>query len=409
MKSRIICSAIFVAVLAGAAMAEPRQPVGERFEVSPDDLPKPYATLRDSNPPEVIARPAGATLNVPPGFRANIFRAGLANPRWLAVAGNGDVILTEMRAGRVRVLRDADGDGKAEFMATFTDEIEWPHGLAIHRGHLYVSNPRRIWRYPYKPGQTKQTGPAEIVTRPGALGDGSGHWTRNLAVSPDGESLFVAVGSRNNLGEEPLPRASVQRMALDGSGQSTYASGLRNAVGIAFYPGSNDLYVAVNERDGLGDGLPPDYLTRVRQGEFFGWPYAYAGPNPDPTYGARRPDQVALSKLPDLLFEAHTAPLGLVFYDSEQFPKAYRGDAFVALHGSSNAGRPRGYMVVRVPFKGGRPAGGYESFATGFWHGGDGPAKVWGRPAGLAVAKDGSLLIADDAGEVIWRVAYVGE
>ena len=401
--------AIAAIAAAGSALGEPRQPVGERFEVRPDQLPKPYATPVASSPSETVDRPAGATLNLPPGFRANLFHEGLSHPRWMAVAENGDVILAETLANRVQVLRDGDGDGRAEVVETFTSEIRGPHGLAIHRGYLYVSDPVRVWRFPYKAGDLSPRGPGQAVTGPGALGDGRGHWTRNLAIGPDGESLYVAIGSRGNIGEEDLPRASVQRFGLDGGGQKTVATGLRNPIGIAFYPGTGDLYVAVNERDGLGDGLVLDYLTRIRDGEFFGWPYAYIGRNPDPDFGDMRADLVARSKVPDLLFRSHSVPIGLVFYDGEQFPPEYRGDAFVALRGSWNASRPLGYMVVRVPFEAGRPVGWYESFATGFWIAGEEQAEVWGRPAGLAIARDGSLLVADDTGGTVWRIAYVGE
>lgn len=409
MKCVFAVTIVLGALGGGAMAAEPPQAVGERFEVRVEDMPKPYATAVKSNPSELVRRPADASLNVPKGFRANVFRADLSHPRWLAVAENGDVFLAETAANRVRLLRDADGDGEAELMTTFTEEVIAPHGLVVHGGYLYVSDQRQVWRYAYKPGQTERSHSGELMTPIGAFGDGRGHWTRNLAVSPDGRYLYAAVGSRGNVGEEPPPRASVQRFDIDGSHQTTYAAGLRNPVGIAFYPGTDDLYVTVNERDGLGDELPPDYLTRVDEGDFYGWPYAYIGPNPDPSYGRKRPDLVERSKVPDLLFEAHTAPLGLVFYDGSQFPEAYRGDAFVALHGSWNAARPRGYMIVRVPFKDGRPRGGYESFATGFWQRGRDTAEVWGRPAGLAVAKDGSLLVADDAGRVVWRIAYVGD
>jgi glucose/arabinose dehydrogenase len=184
---------------------------------------------------------------------------------------------------------------------------------------------------------------------------------------------------------------------------------LRNAAGIAFYPGTDALWVTVNERDGLGDGVPPDYMTHLERGAFYGWPYAYIGPHPDPTFGSKRPDLVAKTKTPDLLFEAHAAALGLGFYEGKQFPAEYKGDAFVAFHGSWNSSKPVGYKVVRVHFSGGKPAGGYEDFVTGFWDGRSSPARVFGRPAGLAVAKDGSLLIADDAGKAVWRVVYTGK
>ncbi len=388
--------------------AEPNEPVGRDFHLTPDDLPPPFATPSVGNGSQYIGRPADATLQVPTGFRADLFRAGLRGPRWMAVAANGDVVLAETFQGRISVLRDADGDGAAELMETFSDEIEGPHGLAIHDGHLYVSDPTTVWRYAYEPGQLRRRGRAERVTPTGGLGDGGGHWTRNLAVSPDGRRLFVAIGSRGNIAEEPPPRATVKGYDLDGGNGRILAYGLRNPVGIAFHPTTADLYVVVNERDGLGDGLVPDYLTRITEGDFFGWPYAYIGANPDPTMNGRRSDLVAATKVPDVLFQSHSAPIGLVFYDGPQFPADYRGDAFVALRGSWNAAQPTGYKVVHVPFADGRPVGSYRNFVTGFWTAGANTAQVIGRPAGLAVARDGSLLIADDTGGAIWRVSYVG-
>ncbi len=404
----------YVAVLALAALAlalplraaEHGQPVGERFQILIEDLPPPYATPSASNRPRRIERPAGAALRVPEGFVVNRFAGGLEHARWMAVAPGGDILLIEPRADRITLLRDGDGDGRAELVRTFADDIRGPQGIAFSGAFLYVADRRQVWRYPYQPGQIRATAPAQAVTAAGALGRGRGHSTRNIAFHPDGQSFFVAVGSRSNLGLEPEPRATVQRFARDGGAQATFASGLRNAVGIAFYPGTDDLYVVVNERDGLGDGLVPDYLTRLTAGGFYGWPYAYLGPHPDPAYGAKRPDLVAAALAPDLLFRSHSAPLGLVFYDARQFPAAYRGDAFVAFHGSWNAGRPTGYSVVRVPFEGGRPRGYYETFLSGFWARGEARAEVWGRPAGLAVAADGSLLVADDVGQAVWRISY---
>ncbi len=381
--------------------------VGERIEVSLEELPPPYATRSASNAPVRIARPEGATLDVPPGFHVNLFADGLDHPRRMAVAPNGDVFLAQSSEGRITLLRDSDGDGRADLTRTFARGHRYPHGLVVHGGYLYVADLRYVWRYRYEPGQTRAAAQPEPVTPGGALGEGIGsHRTRNLAFSPDGGAFFVAIGSRRNISEELPPRATVQVFDADGSGQRTYASGLRNPVGIAFRPGTGELYVVVNERDGLGDELVPDYLTRIEDGDFFGWPYAYLGPNPQPGYADRRPDLVARAKRPDVLFRAHSAPIGLVFYDGRQFPPDYQGDAFVALRGSWNAARPRGYMVVRVPFRDGRPAGGYEVFATGFWARGHDRARVWGRPAGLAVAADGSLLVADDTGGAIWRISY---
>ena len=248
------------------------------------------------------------------------------------------------------------------------------------------------------------------ITPPGAFGGAGGHWTRNIAFDTEGRYIYAAIGSASNISEESAPRATVTRFNMDGSGGRTFAGGLRNPVGIAVHPKTGALYTVVNERDGMGDGLVPDFLTRVQDGEFYGWPYAYIGPNPQPGFAERRPDLVQQSIVPDVLFQAHSAPLGLVFADSDQFPQDWRDDALVALHGSWNAARPTGYKVVRVPFENGRPTGGYENFVTGFWvdtaegWSGGNTAQVIGRPAGLALAQDGSLLIADDAANVIWRV-----
>ncbi len=399
-----------VAAIAWALFAPPAlavdQPPGRVIHVRVQDLPVPYATPNVANSPDRVSRPEGATLRVPKGFSVNIFAENLSHARWMAVAANGDVFLAESSAGKVTLLRDGDGDGRAELVATFAKGFSAPHGLALAHGYLYVADIRRVWRIPYRPGQRRAQGSAEPVTPRGALGAGGSHWTRNIAFGPDGKRFYVAVGSAGNIAEEPEVRASVQEFAADGSGQRTFASGLRNPVGIAFYPGTNELYVVVNERDGLGDELVPDYLTRLKRGGFYGWPYSYIGAHPQPGFADRRPDLVKRALEPGMLFRSHSAPLGLVFYDAEQFPRQYRGDAFVALHGSWNANEPRGYMVVRVPFAAGRPKGHYEIFASGFWAEGKGTAVVWGRPAGLAVAIDGSLLIADDVGDVIWRISY---
>jgi glucose/arabinose dehydrogenase len=239
------------------------------------------------------------------------------------------------------------------------------------------------------------------------LSPSGNHVTRDLAMDSKG-TLYIAIGSASNVGEDAPTRATVQTVGAEGA-LHTFASGLRNPVGIQFYPGTDDLFVTVNERDGLGDELVPDYLTHVQPGGFYGWPYSYLGQHPDPDLGNKRADLIARAVVPDLLFHAHSAPLGLVFYEGAQFPAEYKGDAFVALHGSWNSATPTGYKVVRVSFKNGRPIGTYENFVTGFWNGAGkpgSPARVWGRPAGLAVAKDGSLLIADDAGKVVWRVRY---
>ena len=348
------------------AMAAGDRP-GQRFEVSPDKLPAPYATPSTGNSSSRIRRPAGAVLQVPAGFKVNVFADHLSHARWMTVASNGDVLLAEPRDGKVTLLRDSNGDGRADLVTTFAEGFDRPHGLAIHGDYLYVGDVREVYRVPYKVGETKAGGKQELVGVEGELGSGGGHWTRNIVFSPDGKHFYVTVGSASNIDVERPPRATVQEFKANGTGQRTFASGLRNPVGIAFYPGTDDLYVVVNERDGLGDHLVPDYLTRLQEGGFYGWPYFYIGNHPQPDYAERAPEQDKKVIVPDLLFESHSAPLGLVFYDAAQFPAAYRGGAFVALHGSWNAAKPTGYKVVFVPFKDRRPAGYYENFATGFW------------------------------------------
>lgn len=392
---------VFAAAVTALAASQ-EQRLGAHFDVRANALPAPYATHSASNAPERITRPAGARLQVPAGFIASIFADGLDDARWLAVAVNGDVFLAEPDMAKVTLLRDANGDGKAEFRATFADNFDQPHGLAFHDSALYVADTRAVWRIPYVEGATKGAS-RTAVTKPGSFGGSEDHWTRDIAFDAKGR-LFIAIGSSANVTEDAPPRATAQ--VFENGDMRTFASGMRNPVGIAFYPGTNNLFVTVNERDGLGDGLVPDYLTHIIDGGFYGWPYAYIGKHPDPEFGKRRPDLVAKSLVPDVLFQAHSAPLGLVFYDGNQFPAPYRGDAFVALHGSWNAGVPTGYKIVRVPFKNGMPSGGYDNFAVGFWAQGESNARVWGRPAGLAIAKDGSLLVADDTGNVVWRIAY---
>lgn len=395
--------------VASAAHAE----VGERIRLMPADLPQPYATRSVSNAPRVVTRPPDAMPKAPPGFRVTLFRAGLDHPRHLIAAPNGDVLLAEPSEDQITLLRDTDGDGRADLVQPFIEDLDRPHGLAIHGGYLYVADTVRVWRVPYRPGDLKPRGPLEKVTEDGAIGSGGGHWTRNVAVSPDGTRLFVSVGSAGNIGEEQAPRATIQSFRIDGpggtaGGQATFASGLRNPVGIAFLPGSNRLFTVVNERDGLGDDLVPDYLTEVKSGAFYGWPYSYIGQNPQPTYAERRPDLVRQAVVPDVLFKSHSAPIGLIFYQGRQFPADYRGDAIVTLRGSWNSGKPVGYQLVRVKFRDGKPEGDYEVFLDGFRSGGTDRAEVWGRPAGVAEMPDGSLLVTDDTGKTIWRISYGG-
>jgi len=397
----LVAALTSMSIIPGLAADHP----GQHFSVLPQDMPKPFATPAADNSSKGISRPAGAVPAAPPGFTVSIFASGLDFPRWMAVAPNGDVFLTEPKAGKIVVLRDTTGAGHDNKVATFASGFSMPHGLAFHDGVLYVADLKAVYRLGYRDGVLKAISKTRVTKS--SFGVPGGHFTRDIAFDSKGH-LFLTVGSAENIGEDAPPRATVQLVNPNGT-LATFVSGIRNPVGIAPYPGTDDIYVTVNERDGLGDGLVPDYFTRIQQGDFFGWPYAYIGPNPAPDYGTKRPDLVAKTKVPDLLFQSHSAPLGLVFYEGSQFPAEYKGDAFVSLHGSWNSSKPTGYKVVRIKFANGRPVGGYDNFITGFWDGSTSPAQVWGRPVGLAVAKDGSLLIADDTGMTIWRVAYTGK
>ncbi|MDA1072870.1 MAG: PQQ-dependent sugar dehydrogenase [Proteobacteria bacterium] len=389
-------------------LSAPNEPVGHRFLIEPGDLPPPFATDSVAEGRSFAPIPDPPVLNLPEGFTVNLFAGGFDNARWLAVAPGGDVFLAETREGTLHVLRDGDGDGVAETISQYWDGLDGPTGMVFGEGALYVADLEGIWRFPYAEGDLEASGRPERITAQGAFGGTRGHWTRTLARAPDG-GFYVGIGSRDNLAIEDEPRATIRYFAADGSGGQTFAAGLRNPVGIAVHPETGALYTVVNERDGYGDDLVPDYFTRVRQGEFFGWPYAYAGGVPYPEYGQDEPDLVAATVLPDVLIQSHSAPLGLVFYDGEQFPAEYRGDAFVSLHGSWNRSQPTGYKIVRIRFEDGRPVGGYENFATGFWFAGEREAQLYGRPVGLAVAADSALLIADDGAQVVWRIAWQGE
>ncbi len=323
--------------------------------------------------------------------------------------------MTETRQNRIRLLSDTNGDGVADVNQIFAgskDGVNIPLGMAFAGDSFFLGNTNAVLRFPYTKGQQQLTGTGtKIADLPG--GGYNQHWTRNVVASPDGQKLYVSVGSESNADEEPLPRASVQVMNLDGSNQQTFAYGLRNPVGLDFHPTTNELYVAVNERDGLGDDLVPDYLTRIQQGEFYGWPYAYLTPkNLDPRQKqnatSKRPDLVAQTETPDVLFQAHSAALGLQFYDGNTFPEKYRQGAFVAFRGSWNRDRGTGYKIVFVPFDpSGRPQGYYEDFLTGFLLNPTVPT-TWGRPVGLLVLPDGSLLFTEEANNRIYRIQYRG-
>ncbi len=392
---------------------EPLTP--ESIRISIDQLPQPYASESASKPPTVLPIPANPVLKVPEGFTVNVYADKLDRPRWLALTPNGDVLVTETRKNRILLLRDANNDGVAEVRRSFATEqngLNLPFGMTFAGDSFYVANTDAVLRFPFSNEQTQITGTGERIAELPGQGYNQ-HWTRNVVASPDGQKLYVSIGSRSNADEEPLPRASIQSMNLDGSDRQTFASGLRNPVGLDFNPRTGSLFATVNERDQLGDNLVPDYLTQVQAGEFYGWPYAYLSPNLlDPRHvksgKSTRPDLAEKTRTPDVLFEAHSAALGLRFYTGTTFPEKYRNGAFVAFRGSWNRARGTGYKIVFVPFdESGRPTGAYEDFLTGFLVDPVVPS-IWGRPVGLLVLRDGSLIFTDEANDRIYRVQYTG-
>jgi len=393
-------------------------------------LPQPFATPWYRKITRVVAMPDGQRLTVPPGFTVNLFADNLQFARFMALAPNGDVFLAEpvRNAGRITILRDADHDGVAETRETFASGLNRPFGVAFSNGYLFVGNNDSVVRFAYKAGQTNASGDGEkIVDLPGsdaALDEdtakrlkidisqtrGYNHWTRNVIFNRAGTKMYVTIGSATNATPEAdgrsIERAAIHEYSSDGRAHRLFASGLRNPVGLAWLPGTDTLWTAVNERDQLGDDLVPDYITSVRDGGFYGWPYSYLGQHLDPTVSPQRPDLVATARPPDVLLPPHSAALGLIFYTGSQFPPEYRNSALVALHGSINRSKLSGYRVVRVPFRGGRPSGAAVDFLSGFIANDGDEKEVWGRPVGLLQLPDGSVLISDDGGNRVWRVSY---
>ena len=376
------------------------------YDIKLGDLPPPEVQKGPVNFSRVVPKPDNAQLTLPSGFSvAPYAEDDLKRPRWLALAPNGDVFVAESEGDRISVLRDKNSDGKVDERFIFATGLSHPFGMAFWRDYLYVGDTDAVVRFKYKPGQTEAAGAPEKIASLPANGYRE-HWTRNLIFSPDGTKLYVTVGSKTNVdaGEEPM-RAAISVFNPDGTGHRLLATGTRNPIGLAFNPTTQQLWASVQERDLIGNDLVPDYVTSIKDGAFYGWPYAYIGPHEDPRRKGEQPDLVKKTIVPDVLIQAHSAVLGLVFYDGKLFPGEYRGDAFVALHGSWNRVPRTGYKIVRIRFKDGKPVGGYDDFLTGWMLGEDKP-EVWGRPVGLLVLQDGSMLVTDDGANKIWRVTY---
>lgn len=383
--------------------------------IGPLTLPSPYAGESHRNISKVIGWKDGRKPTAPEGFTVERFADGLEHPRWLYEAPNGDIFVAESNtrnsADRITLLRDTDGDGKADYRTVFKDGLNRPFGMLIHGGYFYVANQDGVSRYAYREGtETLQGFGEKILSLP--AGGYNHHWTRNIIAGPEGKKLYVTVGSASNVGEygldEEKRRACIIEINPDGSGERIFASGLRNPVGLAFHPESGELWTAVNERDKLGDDLVPDYITSVKDGAFYGWPFSYYGQVKDPRWHEDpHEDLVKKALVPDVPLGNHTASLGLAFYTEKKFPKKYRHGAFIGQHGSWNRSNFAGYKVVFVPFEKGKP-GTPEDFLTGFIADGD-ASKVYGRPVGVTVLSDGSLLTVDDGADVIWRVTKSGK
>lgn len=394
--------------------------------IRPEDLQKPGATPSVASGPHVVARPASAVPQVPDGFKIALFAEGLSGPREMRVAPNGDIFIAETGPGRIRVLRAADGEARPTANEVYAGGLNGPFGIAFYPGGndpkwVYVANNDSVVRFPYKAGDLKASGKAATVVA--ELPHNGGHSTRDIAFSPDGKRMMISVGSRSNdaegsdkapdgfiashaLGESwgsETDRADVLTFDPDGKRLGVFATGIRNCVGLAVHPKTGDLYCSTNERDGLGDNLVPDYVTRVREGAFYGWPWFYLGDHQDPRHASERADLKDKITVPDVLLQAHSASLGLTFYNGSQFPSEYSGDGFAAEHGSWNRSKRTGYKVIRIRLKDGVPTGEYEDFVTGFVID---DSNVWGRPVGVAVAHDGALLVSEDGNGTIWRITH---
>jgi glucose/arabinose dehydrogenase len=410
---------------------------GVRRYIRASDLPAPYASQSTTNGVVVVGKPADAQLKVPLGFQVKLFASGLDGPRLIRVAPNGDIFIAESWAGRIRVLRSSGGGDEVSRDEIFASGLNLPFGIAFYPSGndpqwVYVANTDSVVRFRYRNGDLHANEAAEVIVP--ILPNRGDHWTRDIAFSHDNTKMFISVGSASNdststfnaasprqwiaflrqqvknrlfgsaLSDE-VDRADVLVFNPKGEGQRVYASGIRNCVGMAVNSTTGDLWCSTNERDGLGDDLPPDYITRVREGGFYGWPWYYIGAHEDPHHIGARPDLKNDVIVPDILIQPHSASLQMMFYTGELFPAEYKGNVFAAEHGSWNRAKRTGYKIIRGIVKDGVPTGAYEDFVTGF---AIDDARVWGRPVGVAQAKDGSLLFSEDGNGTIWRVSYEG-
>jgi glucose/arabinose dehydrogenase len=406
---------------------------GVSRHIRPTDLPPPSHADNDPEEPDfkrlpkVVAAPQGKMPNVPKGFTVQVFASGLKQPRVIRVAPNGDVFVAESGSGRVLAFRPDTGGGLAT-PEVFAENLDRPYGIVFappsDPQYVYVAAANQVVRLPYN-GDRKATGPAEVVIPNIPT---KRHWTRDLEISRDGRRLFVSIGSSSNVAAT-MPKKSTEEIEAfekmhglgaawgdeqnravvrvfdpEGKNVRNYATGLRNCSGMAMQPGTDTLWCTGNERDHIGPNLVPDFLTTVQDGGFYGWPWYYTGGNEDPAHAHERPDLKDKVIVPDVLLQAHSSTLDLVFYDADAFPAEYRGDAFATMHGSWNREERTGYKVIRARMKDGKPTGVYEDFMTGFVLDKD---TVWGRPAGIGVARDGALLVSDDANGTIFRIAPV--
>jgi glucose/arabinose dehydrogenase len=393
LRSILVGSAVFVA---GSAIFYAQQKV----------LPVPYATPSVNNRPQVIAPPADAKLTTPSGFQMEIYQEGFKQPRFMLLGPSNEILLTDTGGGNgsdaVGTIYVLNGKERKPIL----EHLARPYGLAVQGGYLYVGMPESIRRYQYDTKtQTVTGGGQEIVSLKGL---GQGHWTRSLLFSRDGKKLFVGHGSGSNVnaGEDPH-RAAISTYNPDGTGWEIYASGTRNPIGLRWYPGTDTLWAAIQERDELGDDLVPDYFTHIQKGAFYGWPYAYSGPNEDPRRKGEKPDLVAKTIQGDVLLGSHVAVLDFTFYTGKMFPAEYQGGAFLAFHGSWNRSKRVGQSIEFIPFKDGKPSGPMKDIVTGWMLGPD-SRQVWGRPVAILQLPDGSLLVSEDGNNRVWRLSYKG-